>query len=232
MGHDRAIGFDDIVMTDGDVWVKTGRWGNALRRQAARDESSPKVPTISPMTNLTPGNPDTMKIRKERANDDAIGGMRNPAISVGRVPGLRGTGAKVRQALESYTKEHPDILRDIVNSAGAKRDGVGEDRIEDLAGHVARALGADHHRRGRRSMWRPEVVRAFVKMANDPDTELANWLEDGAPTGVARDILGLGVFPATTADGEAHTEIWRHWARIEPRSNYASVEENQQLVRA
>ena len=232
VGHDRAFGFDDTVVTGGDVWVKTGRWGNALRRQAARDESSPMVPNIAPLTNLTPGSTDTVKTRKEFANETAIGGMRNPAVSVGRVPGLRGTGAKVRQAIEKYTDEHPDILRDIVASAGAKRDGVSEDRIEDLAGHVARALGADHHRRGRRSMWRPGIVRAFVSMANDPDTELATWLEDGAPTGVARDIHGLGVFPATEAGGEAHAEIWRHWARLEPRSNYASVEEHHRLVRA
>ena len=232
VGHDRAIGIDNTVKLDGTVWVKTGRWGNALRRQATDDEVAPGAPSIAPISNLTPGNQDTVKIRKERASDDAIGGMRNPAVSVGRVPGLRSTGAKVRRAIEDYIGKHPDIMRDIVRSAGAKHDCVSEDRIEDLAGHVAQALGAEHHRRGRRSMWRPGVVRAFVNMANDPDTELADWLEDGAPTGVARDIRGSGIFPVAQSGGEDHGELWRHWARMEPRSNYASVEEHGDLVRA
>ena len=75
------------------------------------------------------------------------------------------------------------------------------------------------------------MVGAFVREAGDPETALATWLEEGAPTGVANDILGVGAFPLAVATGDGHEELWRHWARIEPTANYASVAEHEGLVK-
>ena len=215
-------------------WKRTGRWGNSIIRIAGGDEGAPQPRPVNlqAMTfeKETPKT-QTIKARKEYENAVAVGGMRNPAQAVGRVPGLRAAGRKVRAAIEEFCASHPDLLRDIISSAGLKQDMVNEMRIDALAEHIGRALGARHHRRGLRSLWRPELVRAFVELADDPDVMLAQWLEVGAPTGVAADIEASGVFPTTEAKGSTHDELWRHWAHLEPRANYASVDDHKQLVR-
>ena len=173
----------------------------------------------------------TTKAKKEAENAAAIGGMRNPATAVGRIPGLKTAGAKVRKAIADYCVSHPQLLRDVVHSAGVKSNCVEEARIDDLAAHIAEAIGAPHHRRGHRSLWRPGIVKAFIELAGDPDDDLARWLDDGAPTGVAEDVLSSGIFPATEVKGANHAELWRHWAHLEPRANYASVEDHADLVK-
>ena len=176
--------------------------------------------------------PNTKKATRDRENNEAIGGMRNPARSVAKIAGLRSAGLRVRSLIENFCVDHPDLLRDIVQSAGDKVNLVDETRVDQLAEHIAKGLGAEHHRRGRRSLWRPGIVKAFVDLAGDPDTTLAEWLEEGAPTGVARVIPAQGIFPITEATGAAHGELWRHWAHLEPRANYASVDENRDMVQA
>ena len=42
----------------------------------------------------------------------------------------------------------------------------------------------------------------------------------------------MGIFPRAVSKGEAHQELWRHWARVEPTANYASIRENEELVKA
>ena len=74
-------------------------------------------------------------------------------------------------------------------------------------------------------------MQAFVREAGDPDVELGEWLQHGAPTGVANDIKGVGIFPQTLPKGEPHEDIWRFWARIEPTANYASIHESEDLVK-
>ena len=62
----------------------------------------------------------TVKAKKEFENAAAIGGMRNPAAAVGLAPGLRAAGIKVPRAIEDFCAAHPQLLRDIVHSAGVK----------------------------------------------------------------------------------------------------------------
>ena len=74
-------------------------------------------------------------------------------------------------------------------------------------------------------------MQAFVREAGDPDVELGEWLQHGAPTGVANDVKGVGIFPQTLPKGEQHEDIWQFWVRIEPTAKYASVHENEDLVK-
>ena len=61
---------------------------------------------------------------------------------------------------------------------------------------------------------------------------LGQWLEHGAPTGVAKDVECLGIFPRTTPKGLLHDDIWKQWALGEPTANYTSIHENEGIVRA
>ena len=223
---------------EGGAWARQGAWGNQLVRRlpGATDGTDgngrKKVAKLEAHVRIEQPGKTNKKLEREAENHVAIGGMRNPALAVGKVPGLRHAGKIVRESLELYMRMHPTLLSDITLSIDSGKEAISEERVIDLAGHLGRALDAKHTRKGKRSLWRPGLVEAFVNLAGDPETELAGWLEDGAPTGVAHDVRGVGIFPLTKAKGEAHAELWRHWARTEPTANYASVEEHRELVMA
>ena len=66
---------------------------------------------------------------------------------------------------------------------------------QELANALGEALGAESTDRSRRSAWRPGLVRAFVQAARGPQVHLADWLEQGAPTGVSQEIPSAGGRP-------------------------------------
>ena len=126
----------------------------------------------------------------------------------------------------------PVVVADIEASIAQGTNCFDEARAEELARKIGAALGATHTRRGRRSAWRPGLVEAFIKVAGDPDGMLADWLENGAPTGVASDIIGTGVILFAAAIGEEHTDFWKHWAMLEMAASYANVTEHEEQVKS
>ena len=162
----------------------------------------------------------------------AIGGMRHPLLAVDKVPGLRPAGVVVRAALESYLDSRPDVSDLIEASIAEGTCRVPESALEDLAIRLGKVLNTDKIGKGPKSLWRAGLVQAFVRTAGDPDTALGQWLEHGAPTGVAKDIECLGIFPRTTPKGLLHDDIWKQWALVEPAANYTSIHENEDIVRA
>ena len=103
--------------------------------------------------------------------------MRNPAVSVGRVPGLRRAGAKVHRAIVAHLTRHPELGAQVRASIDSGTCKVVPESLDKLAEELAETLGAKHAKRGARSTWRPELVAAFVKEAGDPEVALAGWLE-------------------------------------------------------
>ena len=94
-------------MSGGGVWSRRGVWGNALVRDRGGDVDA--VPdrrkAARPVTHLkvSHGNQVTLKATREQENWEAVGGMRNPALAVARVPGLRDAGRRVRRCLLAGT---------------------------------------------------------------------------------------------------------------------------------
>ena len=164
-------------------------------------------------------------------DSDAIGGMRHPLLSVGKVPGLRPAGNAARAALEAFLDSRPDVSDLIEASIAGGTGQVPEATLEELALILGKVFNTDKVGKGSKSLWRSGLVQAFVRAAGDPDTALGHWLEHGAPTGVAKDIECLGIFPRATPKGRQHLDIWRHWALAEPASNYTSIQENEGIVR-
>ena len=229
--------------------VRSGFWHNALRRASSMTRSSWRV-NASPDQLAPPGRGRRKQpqlwlhargdaaprgsAKEAKAAEDcvAIGGMRHPRLSVGKVPGLRSAGAMVRVALETFLDGRPDVIDLIEASTSGGTCLVAESTLDELATLLGKTLGTDKLGKGPRSLWRAGLVQAFVRSAGDPDTALGRWLEHGAPTGVARDIECLGIFPQTSPKGWGHSDLWEHWALAEPTANYSSIEDNETLVRA
>ena len=169
---------------------------------------------------------------REIENHEAVGGMRNPFSAVGKVPGLRGAGRRVRRVIEDFMQARPDAIESLEASMRQKVSHIPEELLDALAVRIASELGAGQWAKGPKSLWRAGLVQAFVREANDPDAALGHWLEHGAPTGVAKDVECCGVFPRAEPKGAAHQDIWKFWAQVEPTANYSSVKDNEQLVRA
>ena len=134
--------------------------------------------------------------------------------------------------IDTFVFDHPHIINQLLEDGAAGRalfKKTGEEEI--LALKIAKLLGAKDTKRGPRSKWRAGIVEAYVNMAGDPDTQIAGWLRDGAPTGVAKEIEACGVFPKVESTAEANTELHKFYARVGGRPNYKSAEENAGLVK-
>ena len=143
-------------MSGGGVWSRRGVWGNALVRDRGGDvDAVPdrrKAARLVTHLKVSHGNQVTLNATREQENWEAVGGLRNPALAVARVPGLRDAGRRVRASLEEYLDMHPDLLVDVTECVERGKDGIAEERIGDLAGQVARAIGARPSRLGHRSV--------------------------------------------------------------------------------
>ena len=204
--------------------VRVGVWGNSLVR-ASQARESQEQEADRPRERA-----ETLKERRGLENQRCLGGLRAPWSAVRRAPLLRHTGAKVRVAIEDFLTRHPEVISLILESRGEGWAAVDAEFGVELVECIMSALGAVSAARGEKSRWRPGLVKAFVKLACDPDTDLATWLEDGAPTGVMCPIEPKGVFPRVESTGEAVSELEEFYATAAATSNYASVEENREAV--
>ena len=173
----------------------------------------------------------TKKKRRESENAIAPGGLRTPWRYVTAQPRSRQVGLKIASVIDKFVESHPHITDQLLEEGQAGRDKLKNSGEEDeLAGIVAALLGTSDISKGPRSKWRAAVVAAYVAKAQDPDHQLAKWLREGAPAGVAREIEACGVFPRVENTAEANTELHKFYARTGTRQNYKSAEENAHLV--
>ena len=153
--------------------------------------------------------------QRDVENRTVVGGMRRPVETHARAPGLRCVGVQQRQGLERLVDLHPELLRLAVRGQGghawAEFRPWFESTLVDTVAAILEVLGEHATRRGSHSSWRPLQVRAFVEKAKDPEIHLVDWLEEGAPIGVARAILAAGIFPLIplkTSDTKAISSLY------------------------
>ena len=70
----------------------------------------------------------------------------------------------------------------------------GEGRWRTGHDGLSAADAEEHHAA---SPWRHRLVRAVLRSASDPDIHIADWLQLGAPMGMARPIPAGGLLPRT-----------------------------------
>ena len=154
------------------------------------------------------------KQKKGEEDWGCLGGMRNPMSAVERMHLLKETGIKMRKAWHGMAMGNPKVM-DVAKDYGGDSAEFDEELVE---------------------LWREQLVNLFEvkeptndgvvlkenaffisplkemlwngwgRMARDPDTELVNFIRDGAPLGMAVEIpSSQGIFPKVI-DGEEETD--------------------------
>lgn len=169
--------------------------------------------------------PDSQVWLREVENAECIGGMRNPTLSVLRVPGLRGVGANLFWFLDQLQFEYKR-LNELVKHVGGNRNSVLEPLTKHLQTEFAKYMCIPWPERSC-GLW-AELFMKLVDLAGDPDREAATWPKVGTPLGICERIPSGGVFPQVD-----HKQFLTEQNRLEAiaglvgsEGNYISYDEN------
>ena len=239
-------------------WVTTAEWLGLAERAAGCPEGSceamaeayarapprryPRLLTwFTPRGRYDPMAPETRAQQRERENEEAIGGMRNPHLSLDKVPGWRAVGPRLTQALDAALDE----LSEQRGGLSFILDALGKDECEGLPEETvsrARQLIADAFEHATGGAARPEpaapadrsrglqpaLFGKLLAAAADPDTSLTDWAHGQTPLGVAQRIPVHGIFPTTpTVDEGASDDVSPDDFMANGFSNYPSFVEHQ-----
>ena len=159
--------------------------------------------------------------------------MRTPWRYISAAWLARDVGTSLRLAISGFITKHPQVTTWLLDDGADGRKKLktqnGGKLEAELIDTVAENLGAKTTAFSKVSRWRPGLVRVYVAKAKDPETQLADWLEFGAPTGVDTAIPACGIFPKTVAPAAATSELWRAYAEASNHRNYKSADENHEL---
>ena len=156
-----------------------------LAEQALRSEVWKGVPGITAYISEEgthdPMEPETKKARRERENQDAIGGMKSPHISIARLPGWTSAGSRIRQVLEPLVENQWQEVRTTL-------EGMGKENAVDLPESLVQAaqVGLERefnveHRKCEPRRIHDGLMAAITAAAGDPDDVLAGWVAGETP---------------------------------------------------
>lgn len=168
----------------------------------------------------------TKKQTREAENVSCIGGLRSPWRAVQRLPELRRLGKVLREIFEKFTDAYPQF-EDLPDGGEVAAKLADSEIIDELRRQVAQAVGATGTGRCESgSPWRRELVEAHIKASRDPETGLPQWLREGAPIGVAREVRSCGIFPRIDPDARKQAADAEELLSVEAaRGNYKSFED-------
>ena len=156
------------------------------------------------------------KARREAENEAYIGGMRNPGMSVAKLPRLRAAGKDVARLWDRFIVEHPHALQ-VAKDYGAADCALDQDVLKEWKAKLAELLKAkDFLDVKMRDAWEfvspldAKLWDAWIKFSGDPEPSLVSWIRGGAPLGMEVDVEESGIFPLTDLEKdeiEASEEI-------------------------
>ena len=138
----------------------------------------------------------TKRVRREIEADESVGGLRNPARSLPKIPGWSVVGPRVRTVLESFVSRHWLELQPIIETLGSDEPIEPSDsRVHELRRELASALGLNspHEEPEGLQAW---LFKGLLEAAGDPETEVPKWLATFTPLGILEPIIPSGIFPA------------------------------------
>eukprot|EP00971_Amphidinium_carterae_P337129 6473810-Amphidinium_carterae.1 len=136
--------------------------------------------------------------------------MRQPTRSISKLGGAhRRVGARILAEFSRHLVKHPRLRHACLARLG--HEGASgpdttmltpvRDILADIVGpitHLPRAEGID-------SALDLDLLAAWAKACDDPDTAVLKWFQEGAPLGMARPLDSCGIFPAVQQDEPAHS---------------------------
>ena len=179
-------------------------------------------------TRLAPAPGLTIKEMREGENEEALGGMRNPAESLKRLPSQGHGCIGVRRALADAINNDETALAVVLDIlSGVKTSGFHRDLKAKARANVRQALGlwpsgGDVERSG----LQPDVIEAMSALMIDPDSVLAHWLRHGAPLGASVPVEHTGVFPLDTHNRLLSPDELAVAEDVESWENYSTAEED------
>lgn len=169
----------------------------------------------------------TKRQQREAQNNLCIGGLRDPADALLKVPGWGAVGARVRGALQGVVQRHSVAVAAVLASVGQpEAPGYGIEVLRAARVALAETLGIAVPPGGQ-GIW-SEAVGALVQASGDPDIAVPRWLSTATPLGILHDIEACGIFPAVTPEEAAAAA--RGFADVDLQGvlsgNYTSYAEN------
>ena len=158
------------------------------------------------------GNYGMLKESKSKGNNPAnlnfVGGMRNPVTTVAGMPGALNLGMRILASWERFYKSNR-LAGEAAAAYGTPDCKLDEATVDRWKVELRRLVGSQGKRSVKlQSRWRyrspleSDLIRAWTRKAGDPDTDLADWVDEGTPLGVNLDIKPKGVFPPADKEGE------------------------------
>ena len=169
VGEDIPVLLPVADTVEAATWARVGRWSNCIVRsgfeanrargkvgQQSGDQDCDDRRWKSPRLSLHQWSDQrpsgSRQETRERENEDSIGGMRNPAHAVGKVPGLRRAGLIARGCLEEFLDEEPGVEQAITDSIADGECRLKDELQEKMVLKLAAAFGAKSTSRGPRSL--------------------------------------------------------------------------------
>ena len=139
---------------------------------------------------------------KEQENNKAIGGMRNPQVSVAKLPSLVRSGSKVRALLELALEQSPALQRACLGAIGTDGPGPSEQELLAVRRGLACLFGVTDIAPVSKGDFSTEIrvglLEGWRSFAGDPDWAVTKWLgETGVPAGLRLHPEDCGIFPRT-----------------------------------
>eukprot|EP00435_Cladocopium_sp_Y103_P060961 s1539_g22.t1 len=162
---------------------------------------------------------------REMENNKAIGGLRNPYRAIRNNMKTWKVGASVRHALIGILKENLVELQALVQ--GKPFSGFREETAERAAKDLSALMGAPHLPP---SPLRVELLDSLLKSSSDPEQDVQDWLKDGFPLGIEKELKVNAIFPVTEEDTKA-VEMSRQfplltdWGEVDQAENYKSFQD-------
>ena len=176
-----------------------------------------------------------LQSERQKQNAAVIGGMKNPIISLHKLPGHRPVGKKIATIISKYRDEHPEVEKAIINSIGdttKTHTGPSSEQVAALRKLVEEAFNITDSsvplREDGKCMTElnQQLYEAWVKASGDPDVFLPQWLKNGAPTGLVSEPEDAGIFPRVRE--EVPDDLKRNLTfHDETFLNYKSLEDSE-----
>ena len=167
---------------------------------------------------------------REHENEQAVGGLRNAARAVDRVPGWKLVGHMLSKLIEEVVSEFEDNLDKVLNGLGHKEqvEHVSAESCESLRKKFITCFGVEGSDLlpGPGGLI-PGIFKILTAEAGDPDVHIHQWLAGKVPVGITAPIEPGGVFPVVSPQSvgkEKDRARYLH-AKVWGSTNYASYDE-------
>jgi len=165
---------------------------------------------------------------RRKENLCAVGGMKNPRVSLHKVPGHHKVGGEIAQIIDDFLTSRPRMETAIFKSIGDKtKSNTGPKTVDiaDLRSKIEDHLGIERSGKAIGPRLRYNIYDRWVSLAQDPDKYVPQWLRLGSGIGITKIPEYAGIFPesvSTTAPEDMKNLI----SPGESFVNYTSIEDS------